>query len=68
MQAITVEETDEVESMGGVFRVPVLRRGKHTVDLIMTRDTAALLISQLMKRMEVDDDRPCNVIAWKAAT
>lgn len=64
MQAVTIEDFEECESMGGVFRLPVTRRGVHSVDLIMTRATAQMLVCHLLDRMAEDDGRSTNVVAF----
>jgi hypothetical protein len=67
MQAVVLEGFDEIELMAGAYRVPVMRRGAHSMDLILTRDTAQSLVYALLKRIEADDERPSNLVCFKAA-
>lgn len=64
MQAIVIEGTDDVENMGGVYRIPVMRRGTHSCDLIITRNTAEMMVAQLIDRMAEDDKRPSNLVCF----
>ena len=65
MQAVTLESFDDIETMAGAYRVPVMRRGAHSLDLILTRDAAQLLVYALLKKIEEDDSRPSNVYAFE---
>jgi hypothetical protein len=65
MQAFVLEGFGDIENLGGAYCVPVQRSGKHSGDLILSRETAQLLVYALMNRIADDDERPSNIVSFR---